>query len=295
MESEDNAVTIVTHNGSFHADDVFAVAIMRVMFPDARIVRTRNEELIRKADFRVDVGFRNDPETNDFDHHQEEGAGKRDNGVPYAACGLVWKHFGEKVCGSRSVADDVDARLIQPIDAIDSGVSFPPIEGTSIVPFTVSDVVELMNLTWLEKTSVDDRFLEAVDYASLILRREIAHAKAREESKKIVDKALADSTDSPVVELPHYCPWKHVLCATDKLFVIFPTLGGLWTLYSIPKSEGSFENKRLLPAAWAGKTNGNFEKASGVKDVVFCHKSLFIATAKTREAILKLVDIALQD
>ena len=48
--------TIVTHDGSFHADDVFAVATLLKLFPDANVIRTRDTSVIERADVVVDVG-----------------------------------------------------------------------------------------------------------------------------------------------------------------------------------------------------------------------------------------------
>ena len=82
-------VIIVTHDGMFHSDDVFAVAALLSLLDAtpaiATVVRTRDEDLMRKADFVVDVGGVYDSEKNRFDHHQEGGAGKRLNGISYAA------------------------------------------------------------------------------------------------------------------------------------------------------------------------------------------------------------------
>ena len=46
---------IVTHNAKFHTDDVFAVATLLVLYPDAKIIRTRDEALVKTADIVVDV------------------------------------------------------------------------------------------------------------------------------------------------------------------------------------------------------------------------------------------------
>ena len=40
---------LITHNGSFHTDDVFAVATLLIYLKnDAEVVRTRNPEIIKK-------------------------------------------------------------------------------------------------------------------------------------------------------------------------------------------------------------------------------------------------------
>lgn len=63
---------IATHNGKFHADEVFAVSLLRRLdrFKDAEIIRTRDAELLKTADVVVDVGGQYDPLTHRYDHHQ---------------------------------------------------------------------------------------------------------------------------------------------------------------------------------------------------------------------------------
>ena len=85
---------IVTHNGHFHTDELMAVAVLLLKFPDAEVVRTRDEKIIKQADIAVDVGQIYDPASTRFDHHQPGGARKRENGIPYASFGLVWKEYG---------------------------------------------------------------------------------------------------------------------------------------------------------------------------------------------------------
>ena len=85
---------IVTHNSTFHADDVFAVATLLIIEPDAEVIRTRDENIISSADYVVDVGQIYDKDKKRFDHHQLGGAGKRDDGIEYASFGLVWKEYG---------------------------------------------------------------------------------------------------------------------------------------------------------------------------------------------------------
>ncbi|MGL4369840.1 MAG: MYG1 family protein, partial [Spirochaetota bacterium] len=116
--------TIAVHDGTFHADDVFAVAILYLLKSDLEIVRTRDEEMLSRADMRIDVGGKHSIATGDFDHHMPKGCGSRKNGIPYAACGLIWKHFGTLLCPSETAWDHIDRQLIQAIDAVDSGYSF---------------------------------------------------------------------------------------------------------------------------------------------------------------------------
>ena len=85
--------TIVTHSGRFHADDLFATAIMlEYLDGEAEVIRSVDPKVIEKADYVLDIGRVYDPSKNRFDHHQGT-AGARSNGISYASAGLVWKHF----------------------------------------------------------------------------------------------------------------------------------------------------------------------------------------------------------
>ncbi|MDQ5931189.1 MAG: hypothetical protein QG674_355, partial [Patescibacteria group bacterium] len=103
-------IVAVTHNGSFHTDDVFATATLQLFYAerDLTIVRSREEKDIDSADIVFDVGGIYDPKTLRFDHHQKGGAGERENGIPYSSFGLIWKEYGAVLCGGAEVAQVVD-------------------------------------------------------------------------------------------------------------------------------------------------------------------------------------------
>ena len=105
-------IKIVTHNGSFHADDLFACAFLKLLYPKAEIIRTRDEEVIKTGNIVLDVGGIYNPEKNLFDHHQRGGAGIRPNSIPYASLGLIWKHFGDKLCdGNKVVWERIERKI----------------------------------------------------------------------------------------------------------------------------------------------------------------------------------------
>src|SRR4051812_14095548 len=114
---------IVTHNGQFHTDELMGVATLKLIYPEAEIIRTRTEEIINSADIVLDVGLVYDREKKRFDHHQSEGAGVRENGIPYASFGLVWKEYGKDICGSEEASQVVEEKLVLGIDSIDNGIT----------------------------------------------------------------------------------------------------------------------------------------------------------------------------
>ena len=77
----------ITHGGNFHADDVFSAALLKMVNPEIDIVRTFKipDDF---AGIAFDIGY------GEYDHHQEAAA-VRENGIPYAAFGLLWREFGK--------------------------------------------------------------------------------------------------------------------------------------------------------------------------------------------------------
>jgi uncharacterized UPF0160 family protein len=75
MSQKKEIVRIVTHDGFIHADEVFALAVLKIYFEkvgkEMEIIRTRDLEKIAKADMAVDVGNEYDHKKN-CDHHQKE-------------------------------------------------------------------------------------------------------------------------------------------------------------------------------------------------------------------------------
>ena len=290
--------TIITHNGSFHADDVFAVATIQLAFPKEKfqIVRTRDEARVNNGDFVVDVGRIYDENTLRFDHHQEGGAGKRENTIPYASFGLVWKKFGEKVCGADQ-SKIIDSRLVSFIDAGDNGVDLVE-EKKGIGNYSISTLVSVFNSTSLEKDQNDKTFLELVELAQKIIQREIAAAEEFVLSEKKIIEAYNLAEDKRLIILDEQIDKVIINDVLQKfpdvLFVIHPyhKLGS--AVRAVRKNTSSFESRKNLPKAWAGKIDEELQKITGVSDALFCHNARFVANTKSREGALKLAKIALE-
>jgi uncharacterized UPF0160 family protein len=291
---------IATHDGSFHADEVFAVAAFGLLGDPVEVVRTRDRDALAQADVRVDVGFRDDPSGGDFDHHQRGFDAARENGVRYASFGLVWRAFGARVCdGDQEVADAVDAMLVQSVDANDTGQQLIQSLIDGAHPMTINGIIGGFNAHWDETLTSEqerERFDAAVGLAQGILTREVASAASGRRAERIVREAIAAATDPRVVELPVNGPWKQALVpeAADALFVIYPKRQG-FGLQAVPRELGSFENRRDLPAAWGGLEGADLVAATGVQDAVFCHAKRFLVVAETHVGITRLAQLALAD
>jgi uncharacterized UPF0160 family protein len=290
-------VRVATHPGTFHADDVFAVAVLRLVHGSVDVVRTRDEDAQAQADARVDVGGRSDPATGDFDHHQKGGAGERPNGIRYASFGLVWRAHGPALAGDQAAADAIDERLVQGVDANDTGQTISRSLVEDVRPMTVSGVVAAMNPSWDEQLSPegeDARFEEAVALAVRILERELAGAAAFARARDLVREAIGRAQDPRVIELDRNMPWRDAVVtgAPEALYVVYPKSDG-WGMQAVPKALGEFVNRRDLPAEWAGLSGDELAAVTGVADAIFCHTSRFYVSAGSRAGIEELARKAL--
>jgi uncharacterized UPF0160 family protein len=290
---------VATHDGSFHADEVFAVAALTMLGSVTEIVRTRDRDELADADVRVDVGFRDDPDSGDYDHHQRDFDRQRPNGVRFASFGLVWRRFGPDLCGGDlDVAAAVDATLVQPVDAGDTGQRLAELIVGDVLPMSLNGVVGGLNARWdetLTREAERARFDAALELARGILLREIASVASARRAVSVVQGAISAASDPRLVELPVNAPWKRALVPTapEALYVIYPKRQG-YGLEAVPRELGSFEVRRALPASWGGLDGAALVEETGVEDAVFCHAKRFLAVARTREGIERLAELALQ-
>jgi uncharacterized UPF0160 family protein len=289
---------VTTHNGTFHADDVFAFAILRAATDGAvELIRTRDASLWAAADVVFDVGGTYDREARRYDHHMRDKP-LRPSGEPFSSAGLVWRDFGEAAIPNLlpAAASDLHARiaamvdqgLIRDVDLMDNGAMTP-------TPGHVSTVIEAFNVTFVE----DDReeniaFLQAVDVASAVLARVCARAHAAALAEETVATAAAIAEDPRIIVLDTRVPWEDAvfdLQLADALYVIRPA-GDAWTCSAVSPERGSFAQRQPLPDAWGGLRDEAFAALTGIADATFCHPARFVCGARSREGIVALARIA---
>lgn len=286
---------LVTHNATFHADDIFSTAVLTILLNGkCKVIRTRDESIIKSADYVYDVGGEYDASRNRFDHHQIGGAGKRENGIPYAAFGLVWKTYGETLCGSKEVADKIDASLVQPIDARDNGVDLFTLK-TDVAPFLVENVFSAFRPTWKEEDDFDTPFFELVALAKKVLIRKIRKAQDSLEAENFIKNAYEQSVDKRLIVIDGNYPWHDVIIGyAEPLYVVFSNARkDVWRVGCVRKEKKSFENRKSLPESWAGLRDEELAKVTGVADATFCHNGRFLAVAKSKEGAIALAQKAL--
>ena len=295
--------TIVTHDGPFHADDVFAVAALAMTreFRGVPVIRTRDKTEIANATIVVDVGFTYDPMHCRFDHHQSNGP-KRADGTPYSAFGLVWKAYGKHAVqhgggiahesDAIEIARIIDEGLVRSIDLCDNGM----IESR---PYDIESLIGAMNA--LPAAAITENFDRAVEIAKTILAAQIARSAQVVTDRIIVECALAArGAEDPVLELPISCEhWRAPICAHNAAFPHAPILfvlqerAGQWGATGVPPNPDSRAILAPFPSDLGGLSEDEFV-ARGLPDVIFVHRNLFFAISHTCEATMDLIAASLE-
>ena len=294
---------LITHSGKFHLDDIFACATLQLVLEKQgatyEVVRTRDPEVIASGDIVFDVGGSYDPSQNIFDHHQAEGAGMRENGIPYASFGLIWKHFGMDLCQTLEIFDEVDLTIASGVDAVDNGIQIT--ENTYSKDVSLPDFKSLSASfmpSW-KNSDTEEAFREGFDAMVAIakgyLSRKIIRIADRIEAESLVEVAYDVALDKRIIVLDRYYAGKDRLAIhAEPLFVIYPNSEKTnWMVGTIQEDPENFKNRKDFPVAWGGLRDAEFAEATGVADAVFCHKNLFLMAARSRDGALELAKKAL--
>lgn len=263
----------MTHSGRFHADDVFSSALLRILNPNIQIKR------VNTIPDGFD-GFAFDIVGGDFDHHGEH-ATVRDNGVPYASFGLLWKQYGEQLVEKES-ARMFDESFIQPLDIQDNQ------GGNNLLARAITQA----NPKWDSGDNPDECFFKVVSFAEFILQNEIESMKSANKAKCIVRDALANQEDGIVV-LRVGVPWKSVLVPEQVYYVVYPSARGGYNAQAVPLSIDSQQCKIPFPEEWRGKKGTGLSNITGLEEISFCHPGGYLLNANSEEKAIKACRLSL--
>ena len=301
---QSTTITIGTHNGIFHSDEVLACAILCLTYSKTtiHILRSRDNEILQHCNICVDIGG------GEFDHHQAGFNETRENGAKYASAGLIWKTFGRQLidhfltkyflnsnCNIDYIFKSFDDSIIVPIDCEDNGVT--------VENHTFSFISSFLPL-WFNNSTDDfnNQFHKVLMATITILEEELKSTIGREITKNTILNSWNDMNcfHNGILEIPSQTiEWVETVIninnstKTKKVdFVIFPYPDGGWAAQCVPPSlTNKFRQRIPFPKKWAGQTN-KLPEITGIADATFCHNGCFFVRAKTKEAITKLCKIA---
>lgn len=248
-----------THGGKFHADDVFSAALLLYINPE--IVISRGNKVPEDFDGIVfDIG------RGRYDHHQKDSR-VRENGVPYAAFGLLWEALGKEILGEE-LAEKLDESFIQPLDINDNTGE----------KNELATLIGNFNPPWDAKGGSDEAFFQAISVAGMILENKFERYRGNARADQRVEQVLEEHNPKDrILVLPEFIPCQKALAETEIAFVIFPSNRGGYCIQP-QKREYSMNYKCSFPSQWLGLEGEELVKETGLSSAVFCHKGGFLMT-----------------
>ena len=296
MITNNDRIFAITHSGIFHADEVMASVILKQRFDEVEIMRSRDRRDFADADIVFDVG------DGIYDHHSDLKE-YRDNGIPYAACGLIWRDFGHDVIRKLApkfsldqideVFYSVDGGLIQSIDAIDNGY---PIEKADIHMPTVDQLVKGFNPKWNANQDSNMQFEMAIEFCTPILLNTLHESISAIEAEEVVKKSLLNREVENILVLDRFCPWKRHLRNHDIdgniIYVIFKDLVNGYRVQAVSEPD-SRDSIKPFPEEWAGKDADLINEMLDIDDAIFVHPGRFIAGTGSLDSAMRMAEFSL--
>lgn len=222
----------------------------------------------------------------EFDHHQKNKNGQRENGIYYSSIGLLWKKFGRKYLEKLNVEnidntfEYIDKELIQYIDATDN-MQMEYLE-SKISP----DFVKLCNPEWNEKISEDEAFAKALKLADGFWEVYIKNAIAEVNATEIIRKRIEECKECFFIldkEMPYRRAMK--LYNDDKIkYIIFKSRREGYEVRAVTEKH---KFKDCLVKA------ENIEKCielTGIDDLIYVDNHAKLCCTKKLNSAIKLVE-----
>ena len=277
------------HDGTFHADEVTATALLILfgLVSADQIVRTRDQAELDTCDFVCDVGGIFDPEKKRFDHHQSDYTGT------LSSAGMILNYLRDTKVIEPALHQFLAEHLIDGIDAIDNGAYTSPV-GHCTFSSVVSEFIPVKHDA--SKDEHDRAFFEALAFVMRHLKHMLERFAYIQEAKAVVEAEMQKGGE--VLYFDRSLPWLDSFFelggqAHPAKFIIMPS-GDHWKLRGVPPSyERRMEVRVPLPEKWAGLLADDLKAVSGIAGAIFCHKGRFISIWETPEDALKALEVAL--
>ena len=270
----------ITHSGKFHVDDVISTIFLSKILKKVillRIPTMENENLENKIVYDIGLG--------EFDHHQKNRNGKRENGIYYSSIGLLWQKFGKKYLEKLKIKnidktfEYIDNELIQYIDAEDN-MQTKYLEN-KILP----DFIKLCNPEWDENISEDYAFINALKLADEFWNIYLKHAIAEVEAIEIILDKIEKCKDCYLV-LDKEMPYKKAIKLSRNNNVKYIIFKSRREGYDIRAVTDLCNFKDELVQV---KDINIVRNLTGINDLIYIDVHRKLCCTKTLESAIKLV------
>lgn len=328
----DQPIKLITHNGTFQCDEVTSYSILSKLYPNHKLIRTRDEEIIKTGDIVFDIGYEYNHENKRYDHHQSEfndyypGC----NSTPMSSAGLIWFHYGKQFVDYIMKQNNINYNLsgncyktilrngynymIQEIDGIDNGVN--PVSDKKYINYNqsmnLSNTVSKFNLKNPYSPEQDIAFLRASEYVFNTIQIHllnniskhidyISNSKKFKEEFDIIKSSgvkyfysdtYYDAAFSYLNRYDNYNPNDN----PNIFYVVAPKTDGTWSV-QCRKIGTSFN--LILPLVSFEDITNTYSAENDIisddfyNDFIFVHKKLFTSGFKTKKSAMEFAELCL--
>jgi uncharacterized UPF0160 family protein len=310
---------IGTHNGVFHCDEVVACYLLKLLSPNAEIIRSRDNEVLDKCDIVVDVGNKFDPKNNRYDHHQAGFVETMSTIVPgktwttkLSSAGLVYGHFGKGIIKKLLVSvkdSDIDSifdyvydHFVHELDGIDNGIPMFDGEPKYRINTGLSSRVQKLNKNWTQEEFDEEAAFQSAmklagkEFEDCVMFSANVWLPGRTIVQAAIDNRFETHSSGLIIELSSFCPWEEHFFFLEKEMGIEPTIkyvlftdkNGSWRVRAVPLSKGNFLLRIPLLKSWCGLRDEELSTVSGIGGCIFAHSSGFIGGNLSKDGALKM-------
>ena len=271
-------IQVVTHDGIFHADEVFACALLCIVYGrnNVGIIRSRDHKVLEiatqnKDTWTIDVGNSYNPSLLNFDHHMRDFDVTNSFGNKLSSFGMVVQELLH-----RNFFTEVKDSLLEfsnKVDMLDNGVK---------------KAEDLLFLSVLNSYSDNEviNFYAALETATSYLLSLINQWKEEVIVNERLEKAIQIRRNG-IVASEEYIPVDERLNALEDVkLVVYKSKAGTFNIQSVNVGETKdFSVRCPSPEAWRGLRDDELIRASGGLPLTFCHAGGFLTVTSTDDIV----------
>lgn len=222
---------LITHKGVFHADEVFAIAILSKIYREYELIRTydiTDYHLKSKFCFVLDIGREYTPSKHNFDHHQDPKLPATNILIYDYLANDIHKIYGIDKSMAEKFDDIVKSKLLNFISDMDVGSILE--EDIRNIP-NISSIISGFNV-------FENGFDMALDLAKNVVESTFINAKKAIDTL-VIWKSLENV--NPYVKIQRddtvMVDWKSLAKEDNIYLLIQPNARGGWQIVSRSTNE----------------------------------------------------------
>ena len=272
-----NQIQVVTHDGIFHADEVFACALLCIAYgqENVSIIRTRDNEVLTKAThdadvWVVDVGDDFNPYMLNFDHHMRDFNLTNSFGNKLSSFGMVVEAL--LVLNFFTEVKESLLKFSNKVDMLDNGIE-------------VAEDLRFISVLNSYSDNEVINFYAALEVAMTYLRSLINQWKEERIINMRLNDSLGNMTEDGIIYNTDYVPVdERANAIPEAKLVVYKSKAGTFNIQSVNVGETKdFSVRCPAPSKWLGLRDNELIRASGGLPLTFCHVGGFLTVTSTND------------